>query len=751
MRRLIVIVIGCLLTICELWVGAQTEETSPPVTGAIRVETPPVLDGDVLGDPAWENALIATAFVQNRPDEGQVASERTEVRVVFTEDTVYFGVVCYDREPQSIIVTDSRRDSSLEDSDSFQIILDTFLDQQNGFVFGTSPSGQEYDGQLVNEGTGGSGMGRGGQTSGAGGGFNLNWDGVWQVQTLITNIGWSAEFAIPFRTIRFPARAEQTWGVNFQRNIRRRNEAVYWAPLPRQFDLFRVSMAGELEGLEAPEGLWRTAQLTPYVVGESVNRYDDGSQELTFLGDVGGDFKYGVTSGLTLDLTYNTDFAQVEVDDEQVNLDRFNLFFPEKRPFFLENAGAFTVTNSGGAAFNDPGQTELFFSRRIGIGPQGQAIPIVGGARLSGKVTDDITVGLLNMQTEEVNGLTPANNFTVARLRHDLPNRSSVGGLFVQRLATGRFAGSRNHNRTYALDGRLGFGQNGLVSGFASKTETPGRRNQDHAYDMAVDYNAQAWRVRGGFMEMGKNFNPEVGFVRRQGFKKLDGGVFYTWRPEEFFKVQEMRPHITFNRFWDIDTGFIETSLVHMDNFWEFDDSSTAITAWNVRKEGVTREFTISGVPVLPGSYDWHELSLNYNSDNSAPGTVGFRLQKSGFFGGHLLQYGPTAGFRRGETLNARFSWTRNYIDLPMGAVVANLASSRVAYNFSTRVFAQGLVQYNDSVDLWSVNLRLGWLQAANTGFFLVYNDTEGLGDFVPDGSGRSLILKYSRLFDLLQ
>ena len=400
MRRLIVIVIGGLLTICEAWTGAQIEEQAPRVTGAIRVEMPPILDGEVLGDPAWENALIATAFVQNRPDLGQVASERTEVRIVFTEDTVYFGVVCYDREPQSIIVTDSRRDSSLEDSDSFQIILDTFLDQQNGFVFGTSPSGQEYDGQLVNEGTGGSGMGRGGQTSGAGGGFNLNWDGVWQVQTSITDSGWSAEFAIPFRTIRFPARAEQTWGVNFQRNIRRRNEAVYWSPLPRQFDLFRVSMAGKLEGLEAPAGLWRTAQLTPYVVGESVSRNAGDSQELTFLGEVGGDFKYGVTSGLTLDLTYNTDFAQVEVDDEQVNLDRFNLFFPEKRPFFLENAGAFTVTNSGGAAFNDPGQTELFFSRRIGIGPQGQAIPIVGGARLSGKVTDDVTVGLLNMQTE---------------------------------------------------------------------------------------------------------------------------------------------------------------------------------------------------------------------------------------------------------------------------------------------------------------------------------------------------------------
>ena len=347
-------------------------------------------------------------------------------------------------------------------------------------------------------------------------------------------------------------------------------------------------MAGQLSGIEAPAGLWRTAQLTPYVVGEAIRRHDVSPGDITAIGDAGGDFKYGVTSGLTLDLTYNTDFAQVEVDDQQINLDRFNLFFPEKRPFFLENAGAFAVGNSAGAVAQDPGQTELFFSRRIGIGLEGQAIPIIGGARLSGKVSDDITVGFLNMQTESVDGLMPANNFTVARLRHDLPNRSSIGGLFVQRQATGRLAGDGDHNRTYAVDGRWGFGQNGLISGFASKTETPGLRDQDHAYDLAVDYNTQTWRLRGSYMEMGNDFNPEVGFVRRQGFRKLDAGVFYTWRPEDFLKVQEMRPHVTFNRFWDIDDGFIETSLLHVDNFWEFNDSSIAITAWNVRKEGVT-------------------------------------------------------------------------------------------------------------------------------------------------------------------
>ena len=718
-------------------------------TGARRVDAPPLLDGDVLNDPVWEGVTPATGFRQTAPDEGRPASERTEVRVVFTDDTIYFGVVCYDRDPGAIIVTDSRRDSSLADSDSFQLILDTFLDRQNGFVFGTSPSGQEYDGQLVNEGAGGSGMGRGGTSFGAGGGFNLNWDGVWQVRTATSDIGWSAEFAIPFRTIRFPAGRAQTWGVNFQRNIRRRNELAYWAPLPRQFDLFRVSLAGRLAGVEAPEGLWRTLQITPYVVGEAVQHAGPDARGTTMLGDFGGDLKYGVTSGVALDLTANTDFAQVEVDQQQINLDRFNLFFPEKRPFFLENAGAFTVANSGGAAFNDPSQTELFFSRRIGIASDGHAIPIIGGARLSGKVSDTVTVGLLNMQTAASGGI-PSNNFGVARVRRDLPNRSSIGGLFVNRQATGELAGDDDYNRTFGFDGRWGFGQNGIVSGFAARTETPGRVGGDHAYDMAVDYNAQAWRVRAGYMEMGDNFNPEVGFVRRRGFRRVDGGIFYTWRPDDFLKLQELRPHVTFNRFWNYDRGYIESSLLHMDNFWEFEDSSVAITAWNVRKESVIESFPISGVPVLPGSYDWNEASLSYSSDRSAPVNAGFRFQGSGFFGGTLRSYGPSFGVRHGETLNLLLNWSRNHIDLPAGHVVTNLVSTRVAWNFSPRVFAQGLLQYNDSDELWSVNLRFGWLQDANTGLFLVYNETEGLDDFIPGGAGRSVILKYSYLFDVL-
>ena len=352
-------------------------------------------------------------------------------------------MVCYDRDPGSIAVADSRRDASLDDGDSVQFILDTFLDRQSGFVFGTSPAGQEYDGQVVNAGEGR--LGRSTTTSsGSGAGFNGNWDGVWDVRTSLSDVGWSAEFAIPFRTLSYPARGVQTWGMNVQRNIRRRNEIVYWAPLPRQYNLLRLSMAGDVSGIR-PAPARRDLKIVPYVAGD-LTRSDERGRT-TALGDAGVDMKYAVTPALTLDLTLDTDFAQVEVDQQQINLDRFNLFFPEKRPFFLENAGVFSVSSVRQVAGNNPAQTELFFSRAIGIGPGGREIPILGGARLSGKVSDAVSVGLLNMQTEAVPGVAPANNFTVARAYRDLPNSSQVGAIFVNRQATGELAGSGDHNR----------------------------------------------------------------------------------------------------------------------------------------------------------------------------------------------------------------------------------------------------------------------------------------------------------------
>ena len=728
-------------------------QMSLKVVNAISVEDSPTLDGDVLGDPVWNAVDPVSGFRQSAPDEGEPATERTEIRIVFTDDTIFFGIVCYDRDPSSVIVSDSRRDSSMNDADSFQMVLDTFSDRQNGFVFGTTPAGQEYDGQVINEGGGRSlfgGGGRGGFSRGSGGGFNLNWDGAWQVRTAISDVGWSAEFAIPFRTIRYPAREGQLWGVNFQRNIRRRNETAYWAPLPRQYNLYRVSMAGQLTGVTAPIGFTGNLQLTPYVVGEMLARDAAPDAAPLALGDFGADLKYSVTSGLTLDATYNTDFAQVEVDDQQINLDRFNLFFPEKRPFFLENAGVFTVGNQGPASGMNLGQTELFFSRRIGINDAGGQIPILGGARLSGKVSDAVTVGFINMQTEAVDGIGMANNFTVARLRRDLPNRSSVGGLFVNRQATGEQALGNDYNRSYAVDGRWGIGQNGLVQGFAGRTETPGRTGRDHALSVSTRYDSETWRLISGYQENGEDFNPEVGFIRRTGgFRKFDFGVNNTSRPEGFLKFQELQPHMSFTRFWNLD-GIMETSFLHLHFQGEFADSSSAGVAYDVRSEAVFDQFKVSGIPVPPGRYDFNEVQYSYNYNRSAPVSFGMRTTVAGFFGGDIVTVRPSIRARYGEIFNLSFSYSRNDIDLPNGSVITNLASVRAGYNFSPRLFAQALLQHNDSADIWSVNFRVGWVQDANTGLFLVYNETEGLGGVVPSFAGRSVILKYSYLFDVL-
>ena len=730
-------------------VAADRELTTAgfPLARAFLVDGAPEIDGDVLGEAIWDDIVPATGFLQNTPDEGQPASERTEVRIIYTEDTVYFGIVCYVSDPSTIIVSDSRRDSSLNDTDSFQIIIDTYLDKQNGFLFGTNPAGLEYDGQVTNEGQGGGRFGGGvvrrsgsQQQRGSGGGFNVNWDGVWQVSAEISELGWTAEIAIPFRTLRFPSGDVQTWGLNFQRNIRSRNEQSYWAPLPRQFRLHRLSLAGELQGIEVPPQ--RNLKLTPYVLGQALRRTDD--TKTTALGDFGADLKYSVTPSMTLDLTYSTDFAQVEVDDQQVNLDRFNLFFPEKRPFFLENAGLFSV--------GQPGQLEVFFSRRVGIGEGGGQIPIFGGGRLSGKVGSNTNVGFLNIQTQSVNATgTPSNNFTVARVRQDFQNRSNIGAMFVNRGATGNLAGERDYNRSYAVDGRWGIGQTGTVSGFAAQTDTPGLKGDTHAFNMAANYDSERYQLRGGFTEVGPNFNPEVGFYARRGYRRSDASVRTTFRPQNPLGILEWYPHASHYTIWNFVTGQQETQYTHLDNGIEWRNGYQVSTGVNLTKEGVLEPFEIfPGVTVPVDTYDHAEAIMRFNTNQGAPISFTFRATVGGFFGGERVQMGPEVSMRTGQTFNAQLSWSRNDIDLPGGAFVANLGTVRLNYSFTTRMFLQALVQYNDRADLWSSNIRFAILSDANTGFFIVYNDTQGLGDVRPTGAGRTLTIKYSQLFDVL-
>ena len=389
----------------------------------------------------------ATDYVQQLPDEGQPATERTEVRIGYTQDTLYVAVICFDSEPESIVSTQARRDGLLEETDSFEMLLDTYNDDQNGFIFATTPSGIEYDAQIVHggqsRGTGGpvraggsGGSGFGGAQRGGASSFNLNWDGVWKVRAQVTTRGWEAEFAIPFRTLRYDSGSDQVWGINFRRNVRRKNEQTFWAPVSRGFQLHRVSLAGELHGLDVR--FRRNLQIIPFLIGGLQQDFSQGPARNQAVRDIGVDLKYTLTSSLTLDVTANTDFSQVEVDEERINLTRFDLFFPEKRSFFLENAGYFNV--------GTPREVELFFSRRIGIDPSGVQIPILGGVRVSGKHRR-YNIGFLNMQTEAEVGVAPANNFTVARLAREFGTRSSIGVLAINKSATGGDAGSNFTSR----------------------------------------------------------------------------------------------------------------------------------------------------------------------------------------------------------------------------------------------------------------------------------------------------------------
>jgi hypothetical protein len=575
-------------------------------------------------------------------------------------------------------------------------------------------------------------------SGGSGGGFNVNWDGAWTVRAMAGDYGWSAEFAIPFKTLRFPAAAAQTWGVNFQRIIRRKNERAYWAPIPRQFNLFRVSLAGTVTGIRTPAV--RNFKLIPYALGQTITSgirpaRTDNSAEF------GGDLKYSVTPSLTLDGTVNTDFAQVEVDDQQVNLDRFNLFFPEKRPFFLENAGFFSVGNQG--------EVDLFFSRRIGLAANGAPVPILGGGRMSGKA-GKFNVGLLNMQTDSDGGLA-GNNFSVVRVSRDLPNRSLIGAIFTQRLATGSLAKDNDYGRTYGVDGRWAIAQHTIVSGFLATTETPGVSGSDHSFNIRSRTNRQRYDIDAGYQEVGARFSPEVGFLTRRGYRKPDVRLMTRFRPKRIF--QELRPHSTYRAFWGLD-GFQETGYWHIDNHWQFKDSTEVHTGVNLTLEGVRTPFEIyPGVFVPPGTYRNTEVQPVLMTNQAKPVNVSLQTVFGGFFSGNKKTVSPTVSFRAGQALTGSVSYQRNDVDLPQGSFVTNLVRTRLSYSFTPRLFVQSLVQYNDRADVWSMNLRVGWIQAANTGLFVVYNDTRGLYDLRPTPlrEDRSLVIKFSRMFDLLQ
>jgi hypothetical protein len=702
---------------------------------AVAADTAPVIDGR-LDEAVWQTAAPAAGFVQSEPHEGQPASERTVVRVLFDRQALYVGAWLFDSHPEAIVVGEQRRDAGLQDTDAFMFVLDTFRDGQNAFVFGTNPVGIEFDGQVTREAgtTIGGAQAQQRQAPGSGSGFNVNWDGTWNVATSADSSGWYAEFRIPFSTLRYGGGGRQTWGINFGRHIRRRNEQSFWAPIPRQFDIYRLNLAGALESLTVPSS--RVLQVTPYGLVSARRDYQAATQA-SYTSEWGGDAKVGITPGMALDLTYNTDFAQVEVDEVQVNLTRFNLFFPEKRPFFLENAGVFSV--------GTPQKVEMFFSRRIGLAADGTLVPTVGGARLSGKL-GGMDLGLLEIRTAEVEGHQPQNDYTVARVAKELPNRTRIGAMFVGRDARGV---EGDYNRTYAADARVGIGQAVSLDAWAAATQTPGLSGREYAYSTGGNYTTRDWVIDLSYSEVGESFNPEVGYLERVGYRSVDTRVQRNLRFASVRWLRELRPHISIRTYRGFD-GFEQSRNIHLDNHVEFANGAFFSPAVNLVREGLQAPFEISpGVIVPPGTYDNVIAAWQYNTNLAARLSLTGQLNWGGFYSGWRHGTEATIDARPSDALALSLRVSYDAVRLREGRFTAALVSTRVGYAFTPRVFAQSLVQYNKQNQSLSANIRFGWLNAAGTGLFVVYNDTNQWRPW--SVLERSFTVKYTRQFNPLR
>ena len=691
-----------------LTLGGDTQSLTPSErynVVPIRTAQPPRLDG-VLEEEEWLSAAVIDDFIQQEPSEGDPATERTVVRLLYDEHALYVGVEAYDSIAGGVIATEMRRDSlQLLDEDNFQIIFDTFNDKRSGYMFVTSPLGAKLEQQIAEEGEGGYR-----RVSSTNANVNLDWDGVWDVATQRTDRGWVAEIAIPMVTMRFPDADSQVWGVNFMRNIRRKNEQVFWAPIPKGYGLTRVSMAGTMTGLGGVDrGM--DLKITPYLLaGGRQDRGPSTALAGTGFDDYGLDVKYGIASGLNLDLTLNTDFAQVEVDEQQVNLTRFPLFFPEKRDFFLENAGLFSVKSQGINRLAD-----LFFTRRIGLAG-GQPIPIIAGTRLTGKV-DRHNIAVMNIQTQEV-GSRPGENFFVARYSRDILARSKVGGLIINKESIGDTA----YNRTFAVDTSLTPHPFFSVTGFIAKTESPDRANEDMMGHLMLSWLSPAARIYSEYTDIQDNFNAEVGFVPRIGIRRSKLHAQWNPRPGRW-GIRSMDPMMNVEYTTDQNNRLLSRRVHHMIGVL-FEDGSNVTVITNKEFEQLDVPFAITDDVTIPvGTYRFWSPSVRYTSNPSRRVSVSASYSPQGFFGGTRTDWRTSLSLRATSRIAAQGSFRRSDVALPGGAFIADLASAQFDLALSPEMTLRSLTQYNSTTESISTSVRFNWIYSPGSDIYIAYDE----------------------------
>lgn len=690
---------------------------------AVPAEGPIKLDG-FLTEAAWKNAEPLTDFTQREPNEGEAPTEKTEIRILFDEDNLYIGAVCYDSEPDRIVRKELMWDGDLEGDDIITVVLDTFNDRRSGFYFSTNPNGAMHDALIKNVEE-----------------INEDWDGIWEVKARITEHGWTAEMVIPFMTLRFPKTEVQHWGVNFMRRIRRKNEEVLWTAWGREDGILQISEAGRLEGLTRIKR-GRLTEFKPYLLGgaekEAGKDFDD-----TF--KYGIDIKYPLTSDLTFDFTTKTDFAQVESDKEMINLTRFSLEYPEKRGFFLEGAEIYDFTQGD----SRHGGVKLFYSRRIGItpDPDRQQVPILGGAKLSGK-SGPYSIGVMSMQTEEKTVTTdegtknfyPSTNYTVLRVKRDVLKQSYIGviGTMINRAEkpdnplAGDPENDRFMNRRENYMGAVDFAyntntfikdKNFSVQGYLSATSTPDLEDGNIAGRISVDYPNDLIDAYFFYHAVGSNFNPELGFLRRHGIREYNTALKYMPRVNLPFIRKFVFQPCYFSYITNTGTKMLSRTInlqplgAIMENGDEFSFQR------HFHYEYLDYDFEVYDEAVIPvGGHKFSHWYVRYESVKSKAVSVDLMTSWGGYYNGRRKYYSAAFTFKFNRFLALTPDISMYDVDLKDDSFIARNASLKLQTNLSTRLTSSTFVQWNNHEGEANMNFRIHYIPKIGSDIYIAYN-----------------------------
>jgi hypothetical protein len=709
---------------------------------ATRTSQPLKIDG-ALDEAFYQDTPSISDFRQLEPRYGQPANDRTDVWLAFNETHVFVAFRCWDSDMENLVATEMRRDSTVmwQGNDIVSFIFDPFFDRRNSIAFTINPLGGRSDGQVVNDRQ-----------------YSSDWNPVYELKTGRFDGGWTLEVAIPFKSIRYKAGDTQVWGFNALRVKRAKNELSTLSPVPPaqgQQAMQRASSAATLYGLEPPRG-GRSLDLKPYVTSNvTTDRLGRPSDPTSRGATVGLDAKYAVTQNLTADITVNTDFAQVEADEQQVNLTRFSLFFPEKREFFLENQGTFSF---GGVAIGNINSTAtdaplLFYSRRIGLSGA-QVVPLDVGGRLTGRL-ERFSVGAINIQTSALDDPdghagplqeVRSTNFTVMRVKRDLFRKSSVGLMLTNRNVGRSGTGS---NQAYGVDGTFGFFENLNINTYWARTDTDGLRDENTSYRAQLDYAGDRYGVQVERISIDDNFNPELGFVRRDDMVRDFAQFRFSPRPKRAGAIRKFR-YQGFLEYIENTKGRLESREQSGEAAIEFQNGDQVGAAYSHMYELLPVPFLIGGGIVLPvGGYSFDAFRLGYNMGQQRRLSANLQAEIGSFYNGRKT----TLSIGRGRVpitnqLSVEPSYSFNRVSLVEGRFTTHLAGSRVTYTMTPMMFVSALVQYNSAINAVSTNARLRWEYRPGSELFVVYNEERNTLTRSPSPiNNRAFIVKVNRLF----